>query len=166
MKFERTQHLGVSAERAMALLADPDFALAQVGQEAIKPSEIVAHRVDGHRVHLEVRYHFVGELNAAARAVLDPAKLSWVQVSEHDFDAQRVAFHLLPDNYADRLTCRGRYRIVGDSADVDASSRILQCEVNVRAMFVASQVERVLVDGFDEQITAQASQLVDWPARP
>ena len=166
MKFERTQHLDVSAQRAMELFADPDFALAQIGHEAIGSPELVAHDIDGHRVHLEVRYHFVGELNAAARAVLDPAKLSWVQVSEHDFDGQRVAFHLQPDNYADRLTCRGRYRIVTDSTQAGTSSRILQCEVNVRAFLVAGQVERVLVEGFDEQIAAQASLLADWPASP
>ena len=35
-------------------------------------------------MHQEVRYFFAGDLNAAARTVVDPARLSWVERSVLD----------------------------------------------------------------------------------
>ena len=162
MKFQLEQNLDVAADAAVEAFANPDFAVAAITHNAIGRPELVEHGVLGDRVHLEVRYHFVGELNAAARAILDPAKLTWVQVSDHDLVGGRVVFRIVPDHYVDRLKCAGRYLVAADESDNTRSRRLLECELNVRAPLVAGQVERVLVDGIKDEFADQVTRLGNW----
>lgn len=160
MKSTDTQSIGASADAATLVLADPRFYLGRESSEAITAVELVDHRADESQVHLEIRFAFTGELNAAARAILDPGKLSWVQATDHDLATGRVVFHIRPDHYADRLRCRGRYRVdpVGDRA----STRTVATELHVKAPLVAGQVERVLMDGLRSELDSQARAVPDY----
>jgi hypothetical protein len=165
MKSTDTQSIAAPARAATLVLADPRFYLGRDSSESIAAVELVDHRVDDDRVRLEIRYAFTGALNAAARAILDPAKLTWVQATEHDLTTGRVVFGIHPDHYADRMRCRGRYRIdpLGDDAATSASCiRTVATELHVKAPLVAGQVERVLMDGLRNELDAQALAVPDY----
>ena len=160
MKTTTTQRLNVDAVTAGRVLADPAFYLERLPDTAITVVELVDHRLDGDRVSLQLRSAFTGELNAAARAILDPQRLTWVQSSEHDLSDGRTVFRILPDHYPDRLSCRGRSSITPDG--VGACTRTVETEVRVRAPLVGAQVERALLDGLARELAAQALAVPDW----
>ncbi|MBS1847087.1 MAG: DUF2505 family protein, partial [Actinobacteria bacterium] len=136
------------------------FYLNRPSSEAIAAIELVDHRARGDRVRLDIRFAFTGELNAAARAILDPTRLTWIQSTEHELSSGRVTFRILPDHYADRMRCQGRYRV--EAADGDTSTRTVATELHVRAPLVGVQVERVLLDGLRNELDAQARAIPDY----
>lgn len=160
--MKSTEHLTIAAPApaATAVLADPAFYLDRPTEEDIQVRELVAHLVTDDRVILKLRCAFTGELNAAARALLDPDRLTWVQVSEHDLTAGRVVFRIVPDHYADRLSCRGRYVVTPDGGDT--SQRVVETELRVRAPLVAGQVERALINGLRRELIAQCAAIPDF----
>ena len=157
MKSTDRLSIAATADAAMTVLADPAFYLDRATDEDIEFRELVTHDVTGDRVTLQLRCAFTGELNAAARALLDPGRLTWVQASEHDLATGRVVFRILPDHYADRLRCRGRYVVTPDGDD--ASERVVETELRVRAPLLAGQVERALVDGLRRELIAQSAAI-------
>jgi hypothetical protein len=160
MRTSIEQRIAVAAPTAVEVFSDPDFYLERAASAAISTPELVVHRVDGDRVSLELRYAFTGELNAAARAMLDPDRLTWVQASQHDLATGRVVFRILPDHYPDRLSCQGRYRVDPDGEH--ACLRTVETDVRVRAPLVAGQVERALLEGLARELDAQALAVPDW----
>lgn len=162
MKFNFSLPIQCDADVAAATLADPDFLVVARGDAPIGDPELVRIDRAGDRVTVAIRWRFTGDLNAAARAILEPSRLTWVQESIHDLSTRRVVFEIHPDNYADRLTCKGRY-LISDDHDGNTTLRI-EGEVRVRALLVASQVERILVDGLTQVLTAQTVALSDVEA--
>ncbi|HET8931452.1 MAG TPA: DUF2505 family protein [Acidimicrobiales bacterium] len=160
MKSTDAQTIDASAEAAVLVLADPRFYLHRESSESIDAIELVDHLVDEDRVRLQIRFAFTGQLNAAARAILDPDRLTWIQSTEHDLATGRVVFTILPDHYRDRIRCRGRYRIAPDGDGT--SKRIVATELHVKAPLVAGQVERVLMDGLRNELEAQARAIPDY----
>ena len=67
-----------------------------------------------------------------------------------------MRFELHPDHYADRLSCRGSYRLVADPVDDGATIRAAEGDVKVRAPLVGSSVEKALVSGLHEHLEAEA----------
>ncbi len=162
MKSTDVQSIAAAADVAAKVLAEPRFYLGRESSEAITARELVDHQVDAGRVRLRIRFAFTGALNAAARAMLQPDRLTWVQESEHDLETGRVVFKILPDHYPDRLRCHGRYRITEDGDQ--ASVRTVATELHVRAPLVAGQVERTLMDGLRRELDAQALAIPDYGA--
>lgn len=160
MKSTDVQHIGAPAAATSAVLADPRFYLGRESAETITAIELVDHVADGDTAELRIRFGFTGDLNAAARAILDPDKLTWVQVSRHDLATGRVTFEILPDNYADRLRCRGRYAV--DSDGEDTSLRTVATELHVKAPLVGGQVEHVIMNGFRSELESQAKAIPDY----
>ena len=164
MDFELSQRIDAEAAAIASAFVDRDYYVELARLPKLGKPEVLALQHDGTNAHLEVRYRFTGDLSAAARAVLDPAKLTWVEVSDHDLVAHRISFVLKPDNYADRFSCRGRSRL--DPADEDAgvTVRRTQGQLKVRAPLVAGQVERAIVSGLSEHLEAEAQLLASWLA--
>ena len=160
MKSTDVQSIDASAEAASVVLADPRFDLSRESSDAISAVELVDHRTDGDRVSLQIRYAFIGELNAAARAVLDPDKLTWVQTTEHDLTTGRVVFRIVADHYADRMRCLGRYRI--DPNGDDSCTRTVATELHIKAPLVGKQVEKVLLDGLRNELESQAASIPNF----
>lgn len=160
MKSTDVQHIAAPAPAATKVLADPRFYLSRDSSEAIAAVELVDHTTEGDQVDLRIRFAFTGDLNAAARAILNPDQLTWVQHTSHDLATGRVSFEILPDNYADRLRCRGRYTVTADGDD--ASLRTVTTELHVRAPLVGAQVERVIFDGFLRELESQALAVPDY----
>lgn len=116
-----------------------------------RPS-VLQREVDGALVRLRIRYSFTGELSPAARAAIDPAKLSWIEQSTHDLANWKTSFVLLPDHYRDRFRCNGEYRF--DPAG-EGTVRRTEASLEVRAPLVGRLVEQAIVSGLREHLEAE-----------
>lgn len=118
--------------------------------------QVVRHEVDADGlVRLAVHWSFAAPLSTAARAVIDPDRLSWVQESVHDLDRRTVAWVMQPDHYRDRFSSRGTYRFEPRSGG--RTCRLSEGELRVRAPLVARAVERAIVEGLEEQLGAEVA---------
>ena len=88
----------------------PAFYEGRPARDDIEVREVVRHEATGDRVLLEVRFAFTGSVSPAVRAVVDPAKMSWVTRTEILLAEGRSSWVVLPDHYPDRLSASGIYR--------------------------------------------------------
>jgi Protein of unknown function (DUF2505) len=109
--------------------------------------QVLERRGDGEVVHLQVRYHFTGDLSPAVRRVLDPDRLSWVEHATHDLARREVDFRLVPDHYGDMLRSSGRYRFEEQG---ELTRKVAEGDLSVRVPIVGGSVERAIVSGLRE----------------
>jgi hypothetical protein len=150
VRFDTEQRFDGDVTRVLAVFTDPDLYPTLSGLPKLGTPEVVSHRVDGSHVHLALHERFVGDLPAAALAVVDPAKLTWIEEIDYDVDRATATSRLVPDHYADRLTCSGRYTFLGDGT---TTIRRLDGELKVRMRLVGGRVEGALVSGLREHAT-------------
>jgi hypothetical protein len=150
VRFTVDQRFAADVDAVARAYADPALYEALVGLPKLTQPEVVGHEVDGSRVHLQVRYRFGGELSAAARAVIDPARLTWVEHATHDLEARTTTFQMVPDHYRDRFRCSGSYRF--EVMDEGRCRRCGEGELRVKALLVAGAVEGAIVSGLEEHL--------------
>lgn len=154
MRFELTQRYASPPADVGAAYADADLYPTLVGLPRLGGIEVLDHSGESDRVTLGVRFRFTGDLPSAVTAVIDPAKLTWVQRSRHDLADGTATFELLPDHYPDRLRASGTFRIVVDGT---GARRSVAGEIKVRGVpLVGGRVERAIVDGLGDYLTAEA----------
>ena len=78
-----------SCDDVIALYTDPDFYPLLDGLPKIARPHVVGRTEEGGRITMRVRYTFVADLPAAALAVIDPDKLTWIEVTAYDPAARR-----------------------------------------------------------------------------
>lgn len=162
MRFRLEHRIGVTPEACARAFADPGLYPELTDLPKLGGAEVVDHREDGDRVELRVRYRFTGELSSAAKAVIDPARLTWVDESVHDLAKRAVTYRMVADHYADRFSCSGAYRFEPDG---DGTVRITEGELKVRALLVGGAVEKAIVSGLDEHLTAEGPIVEQYVAR-
>jgi hypothetical protein len=111
--------------------------------------------VDGGKVLLEVRYRFTGRLSTAARAVLDPERLSWVEHSTHEVARRHVDYRLVPDHYGDRFRAAGR--CTTRRGPHGGAVRTVEGSVRVKGPLVGRAVEKAIVSGMREHLASESS---------
>lgn len=153
MRFELTQRYTAAADDVTAAYADPDLYPTLVGLPKLGGIEVLSHEADDATARLRIRFRFIGDLPGAVTAVIDPARLTWVQETVHDLAAGTTAFRLVPDHYPDRLKASGTFRVLGDGT---GSRRVVSGELKVRAPLVAGRVEQAIVSGLEEYLVAEA----------
>lgn len=160
MRFHVEQPLRVPRAVAEDALVNPDFYAAMGAMAKIGTPEILARDDDGERVHITVRYRFTGHLAAPARAVLDPAKMTWVIESTMHRGEHSVDFRMVPDHYADRLECGGKYRFEerGDAA----AAQLIEGDIIVHVPIVGRAVERAILLGLREHMAEEAEIMARW----
>lgn len=109
---------------------------------------------DAARVSLRIRYRFVAELSEAARAVLDPAKLSWVEHSIHEVARRHTDFRLVPDNYADRF--RIAAKCTTRRGPHGGAVRTVEGSLRIKGLPGAREVEDAIVSGLRDHLTGEA----------
>src|SRR3546814_20039549 len=72
--------------------------------------EVLARHEDDGTVELLIRYRFDGDLSSAARAVLDPSRLSWAERSVPEVAGRSGSFTMAPDPSGDRFPGTGTSR--------------------------------------------------------
>ena len=107
-----------------------------------------------------IRYAFAGELSPAVTAVVDPARLTWVEESATDRRTHHTTFTIVPDHYGSRLRCSGTFSLA--EAPGGASVRTAEGELKVSFPLVGGKVERAIVSGLEEHAELEAEVLRDW----
>ena len=161
MRFTFEQRFSAPPEAVAAAYADPALYETFERLPKMEVLEVLDHRVTGTTVHLRVRSRFAAELPSAARRILDPAKLTWVEESTHDLAALTVSFRLVPDHYRDRLQASGSYRF---EPAPSGSTRRSQGEVKVSYPLVGGAVERGIVSGLGEHLQHEVPVVEQWLA--
>ena len=154
MRFTIDQRFQAAPDAVARLYADPS--LYDSFQELPKMSrpEVISHEVQGDQVLLQIRYRFNGHLSSAARAVLDPSRLTWVEHATHDLATRTTTFRMVPDHYGDRFSCSGTYRFEPDG---EGTRRHCAAEIKVRALLVAGAVENAIVSGLREHLADEVA---------
>lgn len=153
MNFRLDQRIAAPPAAVAAAFADPAYYASMGALPKLGTPEVLRREVDGDVITIDVRYRFTGDLSPAVTAVVDPARLTWVEHSTHDLAAREVRFELRPDHYPDRLRCQGGYRLEPDG---DGTVRHAEGDLRVRAPLVAGMVERAIVSGLREHLAAEA----------
>jgi hypothetical protein len=164
MRFSIEQRFDAPPERVIMAFADPEIYPTMVGLSKVDTPQVLSADREGDQVHLQLRMRFIADLSSAARAVIDPAKLSWVQDEHYDLPKLTASIRFLPDNYADRFSCTGGHRFAPDG-DGTASVMHTEGDLKVRAPLVGGQVERALVSGLQEHFAEMQPLVAAWLAR-
>lgn len=162
MQFTIAQSLVAAPADVQDMLLDPRFLAARASLPKLGGSEVLERTQDAVSARLRVRMRFVGDLSSAVTAVVDPAKLTWIDDATFDF-AQHAARHeILPDHYPDRLSAA-----YDDTLTVagEGTRRELRGELQVRVPLVGGRVERVIVEGLRDYAEGEAALLNDFLRR-
>ncbi len=163
MRFSITQRFtGATPREVIEAYTDPDLYATFEGLTKVDTPEVVSREADGDRVSLTVRMRFIAELNAAARRVVDPAKLAWLQAEQYDLAALRATVVFQPENYADRFSSSGGYRFTADPNDSTTTVRTISGDLRVRMLLVGGQVEGALVSGLKEHFAEEQPLVQRW----
>lgn len=155
--FRFSHPIAAPAPTVRALLVDPTFYARLGALRSTGPAEVVGRREEGDVVHLRVRYAFTGDLPAAARRVLDPSTLTWVEEATVDLARGRTTTRIVPDHHADRLQARAEHEV---AATPEGATRWHGAgEVAVRWPLVGRAVERAIARGLEEHLAGEAALL-------
>jgi hypothetical protein len=160
MRFTIEQTFAGPLEQVEDALVDPKFlerlsTLPKLGRPTL------VHRVEkGDLVHQWVKYAFTGEVNAAVRRVVDPARLTWVEESTLDRRTHRTTWRIVPDHYRNLLRSSGEFRL--EPLGADRTRRITEAELKVTVPLVGGKVEQAIVSGLREHAELEEQVLDEW----
>lgn len=159
MRFSIDQHFSAEPEAVVGALTDPGLYATYTDLSKVATPEVIDRSEQPGVITMQLRMRFVAPLSAAARAVIDPTRITWIQQETYDLEAltARVVFH--PDNYADRFGFEGGYTFVADS---EGTSRRLVGDLRVRMLLVGGEVERALVSGLREHAAEEQPLIERW----
>jgi len=162
VKFAIRQAVAVPPARAMAAYGSPTFYEGRPARDDIAVRDVVRHQATGDRVLLEVRFAFTGSVSPAVRAVVDPAKMSWITRTEILLAEDRSSWVVLPDHYPDRLSASGVYRFEVGDAGLGTCDVEVEGELKVRVPIVGRSVEKVIVGDLRAYIADEVAGIADW----
>jgi hypothetical protein len=160
MRFQIEQRFRAEPQAVVAALTDPDLYGTYEGLSKVAPPEVIDRSSDGDVVDLRLRMRFTADLPRAARAVIDPARLSWVQHEQYDLTSSTASVVFHPDDYQDRFSCSGGYRF--ETADAGSCRRTIAGELSVQMLLVGRQVESALVSGLRQHFAEEQPLVQRW----
>lgn len=162
MRFEVTQAIAASPSAVLKAYLDEQWYEAAAALPRLGAPEVLSIDRHGDTATTRVRYRFAGELSPAVTAVVDPKRLTWVEVAEHDLASGIGKFALEPDHYPSLLNCRGTTAVT--DGDNGGSIRRIAADLRVKVLLVGGQVERAIVSGLEEHLQAEAALMSRWTA--
>ena len=162
MKFSIRQAVAVPPARAMAAYGSPAFYEGRSARDDIAVREVVGHEASGDRILLQVRFAFTGSVSPAVRAVVDPARMSWITQTEILLAERRSSWVVRPDHYADRLSASGLYRFEEGDAGPGTCDVEVEGDLKVRVPIVGRSVEKVIVGDLRAYIADEVAGIADW----
>jgi hypothetical protein len=164
VKFSIGQNVAVAPDAAVAAYANPAFYEGRASSGDISLVELVHHEDMGTQALIEARYQFTGSVSSAVRAVVDPAKMSWVTRTDVDKAQRRTTFTVLPDYYPDRLECSGTFTFAEAASGPSATVVTIAGDLRVQVFLVGRTVEQVIVGGLRKYLEAEISTLPGFTA--
>lgn len=165
MEFSVGQNVAVAPDAAVAAYGNPAFYQDRpLPRGDITLVGVVDHEDTGTRARIDIRYQFTGSVSSAVRAIIDPAKLSWVTRTDIDKAQRRATFVVLPDHYADRLECRGTFVFTEGATGPDSTVVTIGGDLKVRVFLVGRTVEPLIVSGLRAYLADEVATLPDFTA--
>ena len=162
MRFRIEQRFTGSLVDVENALVDPAY-LERLGSLPKLGAPTLVHQVvTDDVVHQWVKYRFTGDLNAAVRRVVDPARLTWVEESTLDRATHRTTWRIVPDHYAGMIRCNGTFQLT--ELPGGGTLRIAEADIKVNVPLVGSKVERAIVSGLEEHAEAEQAVMDEWLA--
>jgi hypothetical protein len=161
MEFTVEQRFPAPPDEVIAAYIDPTLYDRMVGLSRVEAPSVLDVTRQGDVVVVRTRFRFIADLPSAARAVIDPDRLTWIDESSYDLAAHTSVTRLLPDHYPDRLTASATSRFDPDPAGPAHTIRRVSGQLRVRAPLVASRVERAIVDGLREHLSDEGRVVID-----
>lgn len=152
MKFEGAQRYDAPAREVFDLYCSEGLYDALPDFSRISRPELIDRAEHGDDVTIRVRYRFIADLPAAALAIIDPDRMTWIEETRYDASTLTGSTRLLPDHYASKMQAAAKVRFVDHG---DASRRVVQGDLKVKVLLVGGQVERVIVAGLEEHLTEE-----------
>lgn len=158
MRFSVEQRYDTSAETLFDVFADPATheSLPEFGR--ISRPELLDVVDDGALRVVSMRYRFTADLPAAALAIIDPKKLTWVEQSTYDRDDLTMATVFVPDHYGSKMVASAAAQF---SDDGPGSIRRVSGDFRVKILLGAGTVERAIVSGLREHLDEEATHVAD-----
>ncbi len=145
MKFYLEQRLNADFDTIQQILISPLYFQNLNELDPGGKSELVKKIITDDFIDLIVHYHFVGSLPSAAKAIIDPSKLSWTEETRIDKKTHKGTFSIIPDNYKDRLDCYGTTKL--EVISENETLRVLEGDLKVHVFLLASAAEAGIVSG-------------------
>lgn len=161
MRFRLEQRVPAPPDVVQAAVLDPAYLEQLATLPNLGDPDLLSQDRKASKVVQRVRYRFVGDLSSAVRKVVDPERLTWVEVSEVDVARRHTKFRIEADHYGSMLEASGSIEI---TAEGEGSLRTATGEVSVRVPFVGGKVERAIVSGLSEHAAAEEAALRAWLA--
>ena len=160
MRFRVDQTIRAPRAVVEEAFLDPEWYAALEAMPNIdRPHLLGTQEEDADTVHVRVQYAFNGHLPPAARRVLDPGKLTWVNEATVHRGDHRTDFRMVPDHYPDRLRFWGSYRFEEDDG---MTHQIIEGDLIVRYPIVGPLVERAILTGMRQHLAEEAKLLESW----
>jgi hypothetical protein len=153
MRFRIEQRYAAPLDQVEAAYYSPELLAQMASLPKVGGAELLDQQIDGDHVRQRVRYRFTGDLNAAVTAVVDPAKLSWVEESDLDRTTHVTRWKIVPDHYASRLKCAGTFVLT--ARPDGGTARLTEAEIKVGFPLVGGRVEKAIVSGLEEHAEAE-----------
>jgi hypothetical protein len=159
VKFAFEQRFAHPLADVQRALLDEQFIASMATLPKLGAPQVLSRDVAAAVVTLRVRYAFTGDVSATVRRVVDPARLTWVELSVTDTSTHTSTFTILPDNYGSLLKCSGTYELKDAGT---GSLREARGEMRVNVPLVGGKVERVIVSGMEEHGQSEAELVDSW----
>jgi hypothetical protein len=164
--FDARHRFAAPPEQVAAAMTDIDFVTSLVLPD-VELAEVVGRIENANGVALRVRYRFVGRLDPVARRVLSGNRVSWVQEVRVDASMRRGTISVSPDIQADRMECRGTYRLeptgaaggAGGAGDGTGTTRSLGGALSVHVPLVGRRAEQHILPGVLRRIDIEAAAM-------
>jgi hypothetical protein len=158
VQFDIDQRYPAPVAAVLAAYTDRSLYEGLVAGSRVGKPEVLDVVGDAATAVVRLRYRFTADLPAAAMAILDPARLTWVEETRYDLGRATSTTVLRPDHYGDRLAASATARFDPDPAQPDGCRRRIMGEVVVRGVPLGGgRVERAIVDGLREHLTDEAA---------
>ena len=164
MRFSIEQRYDAPPDAVMAAYTDPDLYGTFHDLSKVAVPVVLSCERDGDHVHLRLQMQFIAELSSAARRVVDPSRIRWVQDERYDLARGTAAVVFRPDDYADRFSCSGGYTFTA-TGDGGRCLRTTAGDLRIRVPLVGGQVERAMVSGLREHFAEEQPLVAAWLQR-
>jgi Protein of unknown function (DUF2505) len=154
MRISVDQPIATSVEDARSAFLDAAFYKSLGELPGISAPEVRMFSAGPERARIELGYRFAGELNGAAKAILDPGKLTWSQVTEVDLSNGRSEVQMVPDNYGKLFSFTGWYEL--RPTDDGHCSQHFEGDLVVRVPLLGPLAERALAGSVRDNIASTA----------
>ena len=163
MKICVDQPIAVSPGEAQEAFLDASFYSALGDLEGISAPELRSLEMANGHARAVVGYKFAGHLGGPAAAILDPAKLTWAQMSDVDLSRRRTEVRMVADNYGGLLSFSGWYELW--ESEKDTCCQHFEADLRVNIPLLGPLAERALATSVVDNIKETAEVLEHFVLR-